>query len=44
MTWSHNEQWLVSGDHDGFVKYWQTNMNNVHMYQAHKDEPIRGVR
>ncbi|KAK6012416.1 WD domain, G-beta repeat protein, partial [Ostertagia ostertagi] len=43
MTWSHNEQWLVSADHEGFIKYWQPNMNNVHMYQAHKDEPVRGL-
>ncbi|MFH4975692.1 hypothetical protein AB6A40_002401 [Gnathostoma spinigerum] len=44
LKWSHNDQWLVSADHDGFVKYWQPNMNNVHMYQAHKDEPIRSLR
>ncbi|VDK44839.1 unnamed protein product [Anisakis simplex] len=44
LKWSHNDQWLVSADHDGFVKYWQPNMNNVHMYQAHNDEPIRSLR
>lgn len=43
LLWSHNEQWMLSGDHGGFVKYWQMNMNNVKMYQAHKD-PIRGLR
>ncbi|VDN86683.1 unnamed protein product, partial [Brugia pahangi] len=43
LKWSHNDQWLVSADHDGFVKYWQPNMNNVHMYQAHKDEAIRSI-
>ena len=43
MMWSHNEQWLLSGDHGGYVKYWQLNMNNVKMYQAHKD-PVRGLR
>ncbi|KER28966.1 hypothetical protein T265_04343 [Opisthorchis viverrini] len=43
MKWSHNEEWLLTADHSGYVKYWQANMNNVEMYQAHK-EPIRGVR
>lgn len=43
MIWSHNDQWMLTGDHGGFVKYWQSNMNNVKMYQAHKD-PVRGLR
>lgn len=42
MVWSHNESWMVTGDHAGYVKYWQSNMNNVKMFQAHK-EPIRGL-
>uniref|UniRef100_UPI00358E2772 pre-mRNA 3' end processing protein WDR33-like isoform X2 n=1 Tax=Myxine glutinosa TaxID=7769 RepID=UPI00358E2772 len=40
MTWSHNDLWMLTADHGGFVKYWQSNMNNVKMFQAHK-EPIR---
>lgn len=32
----------MTADHNGFVKYWQSNMNNVKMFQAHKD-PIRGL-
>jgi len=44
IKWSHNDQWMASADQDGFVKYWQPNMNNVHMFQAHKDEPIRSLR
>ncbi|XP_072021412.1 pre-mRNA 3' end processing protein WDR33-like [Amphiura filiformis] len=43
MTWSHNDLWLLTADHLGYVKYWQSNMNNVKMYQAHKDNPIRGA-
>lgn len=43
MVWSHNESWMVTGDHAGFVKYWQSNMNNVKMFQAHK-EAVRGLR
>lgn len=33
----------MSADHDGYIKYWQPNMNNVHAYQAHR-EPIRALR
>lgn len=43
MIWSHNDTWMLTADHGGYVKYWQSNMNNVKMYQAHK-EPIRGLR
>lgn len=42
MVWSHNDQWMVTGDHGGYVKYWQSNMNNVKMFQAHKD-PVRCI-
>ncbi|VDL59178.1 unnamed protein product [Hymenolepis diminuta] len=42
MKWSHNDEWLLTADHAGYVKYWQENMNNVQAYQAHK-MPIRGV-
>lgn len=43
MLWSHNDQWMLTADTAGTVKYWQTNMNNVKHFQAHKD-PIRGLR
>ena len=43
MRWSNNDQWMLTADHGGFVKYWQSNMNNVKMYQAHKD-PVRDLR
>ena len=43
MEWSYNDMWLLSGDHNGVIKYWQSNMNNVKMLQAHND-PIRGLR
>lgn len=43
MQWSHNDNWMVTADHFGYIKYWQSNMNNVKMYQGHK-EPIRGIR
>lgn len=43
MVWSHNDSWMITGDHAGYVKYWQSNMNNVKMFQAHK-EALRGIR
>lgn len=43
MIWSHNEQWMLTGDDKGYVKYWQANMNNVQMFQTHV-EAIRGLR
>lgn len=43
MTWSHNDMWMLTADHGGYVKYWQSNMNNVKMFQAHK-EAVREAR
>ena len=40
--YSHSEDWLVSADQDGVVKYWQPNFNNVKAIQAHHD-PIRDL-
>ncbi|GME33138.1 polyadenylation factor subunit 2 [Neofusicoccum parvum] len=40
--YSHSDDWLVSADQDGVVKYWQTNFNNVKALQAH-NEPIRDL-
>ena len=41
--WSHSDTWMVTADHSGYIKYWQSNMNNVKMFQGHK-EPVRGIR
>eukprot|EP00041_Stephanoeca_diplocostata_P027926 m.779424 g.779424 ORF g.779424 m.779424 type:complete len:408 (-) comp23278_c0_seq24:22-1245(-) len=38
MIWSHNEEWMVTVDDSGYVKYWQGTMNNVTMFQAHQDK------
>ena len=35
--------WMATTDDRGVVKYWQSNMNNVHSFQAH-NETIRGCR
>ena len=43
MKWTHAHDWLISSDDRGLVKYWQSNMNNVHTFQAHSD-PVRCLR
>jgi len=43
MIWSRSEQWMLTGDDKGYLKYWQANMNNVKMFQGHT-EAIRGLR
>ena len=40
--WSKNENWLLTGDDAGRIKYWQTNLNNLKSVNAHT-EPVRGV-
>lgn len=37
LKYSHNDDWLLSGDQDGVVKYWQPNFNNVNILTAHTD-------
>ena len=41
-SYSHSEDWLISADQDGVLKYWQPNFNNVKAIQAHND-PIRDL-
>ena len=43
MVWTHNDQWMVTCDQGGLVKYWQPNLNNVKIFPAHK-EPVRQLR
>ncbi|KAK0623569.1 WD40-repeat-containing domain protein [Immersiella caudata] len=42
LAYSHSDDWLVSADHDGFIKYWQPNFNNVQSIRGHQD-PIRDL-
>ncbi|PWI74957.1 hypothetical protein PCL_08271 [Purpureocillium lilacinum] len=42
LEYSHSDDWLISGDHDGLIKYWQPNFNNVQSITAHSD-PIRDL-
>lgn len=37
LQYSHNGDWLISGDQDGIIKYWQPNYNNVNIIQGHGD-------
>ncbi|CAI5757336.1 unnamed protein product [Candida verbasci] len=40
MQYSHSDDWLLSGDQNGNIKYWQSNFNNVNNINAHSN----GVR
>ncbi|KAJ2906856.1 protein PFS2 [Zalerion maritima] len=42
LAYSHSDDWLISADHDGTIKYWQPNFNNVQVLQGHTD-PIRDL-
>ncbi|KAI1369223.1 WD40 repeat-like protein [Xylaria arbuscula] len=42
LAYSHSGDWLLSADHDGIIKYWQTNFNNVKVIQGHCD-PVRDI-
>jgi polyadenylation factor subunit 2 len=40
MVFSHSDQYLLSGDNGGVVKYYEPNFNCVKIFQAH-DQPLR---
>ncbi|KAK0548916.1 pre-mRNA cleavage and polyadenylation factor (CPF) complex subunit [Tilletia horrida] len=42
MQWSHSGIWLISSDQNGQIKYFQPNMNNVQLFEGHR-ESIRGL-
>ncbi|KAF2638490.1 WD40 repeat-like protein [Massarina eburnea CBS 473.64] len=42
VAYTHTDDWLLSADQTGIIKYWQTNFNNVKEIQAHS-EAIRGL-
>ncbi|ODV81343.1 polyadenylation factor subunit 2 [Suhomyces tanzawaensis NRRL Y-17324] len=37
LTYSHNDEWLLSGDQSGVIKYWQPNFNNVNIINGHSN-------
>lgn len=42
ITHSHSDDWLLSGDRNGTVKFWQPNFNYLNSIQAHS-EVVRDV-
>ncbi|KAL1305854.1 hypothetical protein AAFC00_004008 [Neodothiora populina] len=42
VAYSHSNDWLISAEQAGIVKYWQPNFNNVKSIQAHTD-PVRDL-
>lgn len=42
MEWSHNANWMITSDDDGYVMFWQPNMNSVKKLRAHKNA-VRGL-
>ena len=42
FQFAHNGSYLISADQSGIIKYFQPNMNNLVMWNGHR-EPIRGV-
>ena len=42
MVWSHGGSVMLSADEGGVVKYWQSSLNNLKAFKAHK-EPIRDL-
>lgn len=40
LQYSHNDEWLLSGDLNGVIKYWQPNFNNVNILNGH----TQGIR
>lgn len=42
MLFSHNDNWLLTADDGGLVRYWKPNMELVKSIAAHK-EAVRGV-
>lgn len=42
VVYSHNDEYLLSADQDGVVKYWQTNFNNIKEIVAH-EHPVRDL-
>jgi len=42
MMWTHNENFFLTGDDSGKIKYWKPNMENIQVHQAH-NEAVRGL-
>ena len=42
-AWSHSEEWLISSDSNGVVKYWQPNFNNVKQIDKLHTDDVRDL-
>eukprot|EP00834_Sanchytrium_tribonematis_P004941 NODE_270_length_11220_cov_0.981387.p5 type:complete len:246 gc:universal NODE_270_length_11220_cov_0.981387:8805-8068(-) len=42
MKWSYNDNFLLIGDQNGIIKYFQQSLNNIKIIKAH-EEPVRGL-
>ncbi len=40
MVFSHSDEFLITGDQNGIIKYWQPNFNCVKVFTAH-EQPVR---
>jgi polyadenylation factor subunit 2 len=43
MTWSTNGQMLLSGDHEGIIKYFNASMTNVKNISDAHESAVRGL-
>ncbi|CAK3998976.1 Polyadenylation factor subunit 2 [Lecanosticta acicola] len=43
VEYAHSDEWLISSDQEGNVKYWQPNFNNVQEITAHPGEAVRDL-
>ncbi|QPG73681.1 hypothetical protein FOA43_000994 [Brettanomyces nanus] len=43
LEYSHDGDWLISGDQEGTIKYWQPNFNNVNILPKSHDNAIQDL-
>ncbi|KAI3876860.1 hypothetical protein MKW92_035909 [Papaver armeniacum] len=43
MVWSHNENWMVTGDDGGSIKYWENSMASVKAKKSAHKESVRDL-
>ena len=44
MRFTNNHNWLLTADHGGVIKYWETSMNMVKVFTGHKDTIAQAVK
>ncbi|GKV12515.1 hypothetical protein SLEP1_g23646 [Rubroshorea leprosula] len=43
IIWSYNDNWMVSGDDQGSIRYWENNTKHVEAFSAY-EESVRDLR